>query len=123
MPLLCIVIFAMEQAIMFTQQTFLQNSGLNVHIYPVLLSAILVFAPVSSFADDFNNSDMPGGDFKNFNLTNPRWEDCKAACGSNMNCFAWTYVKPGIQGPTARCWLKNTRPNRVKNTCCISGTR
>src|SRR5207237_8212495 len=37
-------------------------------------------------------------------------------------CRAWTYVKPGVQGNLARCWLKNQVPNPVRNaTFAISG--
>ena len=68
------------------------------------------------------NRDRPGGDFTSFNIgADPKL--CKAACKGNPACQAWTYVKPGYQGPSARCWLKNTVPPKVKNKCCVSGTK
>ena len=46
---------------------------------------------------------------------------CKAACEADNKCRAWTYVRAGYIGPTARCYLKDniTRPRH--KPCCISG--
>jgi hypothetical protein len=30
-------------------------------------------------------------------------------------------VQPGVQGPNARCWLKNSVPPPVASNCCVSG--
>ena len=30
-------------------------------------------------------------------------------------------VRPGIQGPSGRCWLKRAVPQKVTNGCCVSG--
>ncbi len=46
---------------------------------------------------------------------------CPASCEKNAFCKAWTLVKAGIQGPKARCWLKNTIPAKSVNSCCTSG--
>jgi len=77
-----------------------------------------------SFAEVFQNTDMPGRDFKHFDMTKDSWADCKSACEANGKCAAWTYVKPRDQDakPTPHCWLKSGVPRRVANPCCVSGT-
>lgn len=69
------------------------------------------------------DTDLPGSDYKNFDLDSPRPELCEAACNTEAECVAYTYVKPDIQGPNARCWLKNGLPDPVADTCCISGVK
>ena len=68
------------------------------------------------------DTDRPGMDYKNFFLSVADPEVCQKACkDDSKTCKAWTYVKPGVQGSQARCWLKNAVPAVVSNTCCISG--
>ncbi|OAG27282.1 WSC domain-containing protein [Thermodesulfatator autotrophicus] len=70
------------------------------------------------------NIDRPGLDYKSFNLPYPDYKLCQDACENAPECKAWTYVKPyTIQGPYARCWLKNAVPNPVRNKHCISGVK
>ena len=72
--------------------------------------------PVEQAIDRF------GGDYRNIELTSdPTGESCKKACDADNRCRAWTYVRPGYQGPAARCYLKDkvTRPRR--KPCCLSG--
>jgi PAN domain-containing protein len=72
-------------------------------------------------ADNFSrNTDRPGSDFHNFALRgNAR--DCQKICANERECRAWTFVKAGLQGADARCWLKNARPAAVASSCCTSG--
>jgi hypothetical protein len=66
--------------------------------------------------------DRPGNDYRNFEVPSGQfWTACRDACRAEGHCGAWTYVKPGLQGPLARCWLKNTIPPAWGNTCCVSG--
>ena len=67
--------------------------------------------------------DRPGMDFLNFNLGLPDPNLCRAACYRNWRCRAWTFVRPGIQGPFARCWLKHSVPMATRSFCCSSGVR
>lgn len=46
---------------------------------------------------------------------------CQAACYNNLSCTTWTYVRPGVQGPQSRCWMKQSARNPVVNDCCTSG--
>ena len=48
---------------------------------------------------------------------------CQVACMNDLNCMAWTYVKPGVQGEGAHCWLKDQVPDPTEDENCISGVR
>jgi hypothetical protein len=66
--------------------------------------------------------DRPGLDYRNAPSRGPA--DCSFACQAEGNtCRAWTYVRPGIQGPTGRCWFKTAAPAPTRNGCCTSGVR
>jgi hypothetical protein len=66
--------------------------------------------------------DRPGSDIRpGFDTSSP--DSCENACRLDSACRAYTFVKPNIQGPSAKCWLKNARPNKVGNSCCVSGVR
>jgi len=67
------------------------------------------------------DTNRAGMDYKNFDLSSADPKLCEDACKGDPNCKAYTYVKPGIQGPSARCWLKSGVPAADRNTCCISG--
>jgi microsomal dipeptidase-like Zn-dependent dipeptidase len=69
------------------------------------------------------DTDRLGQDYKGLNLTQADPALCQAACKGEAQCLAWTYVKPNIQGPTARCYLKNAVPGPTLNTCCVSGEK
>jgi hypothetical protein len=69
------------------------------------------------------DKNRPGMDYKSFSISSPAPILCEQACMKDEACKAWTYVKPGIQGRTARCWLKNGVPPAKSNTCCISGIK
>ena len=84
-----------------------------------LLVGAFVLIALSVRAGD--GYDMPGSDYVNFSAATPFI--CRDTCGGDTRCTAWTWVKPGVQGPNAQCWLKNNTPAMVKNSCCSSGTR
>ncbi|MBL8551993.1 MAG: PAN domain-containing protein [Hyphomonadaceae bacterium] len=69
------------------------------------------------------NIDRPGGDYTSFDMAAGGWQACRDACQQDNQCRAFTYVRPGVQSASARCWLKNTVPAGVQNGCCISGSR
>jgi hypothetical protein len=68
-------------------------------------------------------TDRPGGDYSGFDLPAPEPRLCRAACVADASCAAWTYVNPGLEGPTARCRLKSSVPDPVRRDCCVSGVR
>ncbi len=69
------------------------------------------------------NIDRPGGDYKSYDLAVDSVLSCQLDCDRDPQCRAYTYVKPGYQGPYARCWLKNTVPAAVPSDCCTSDAK
>ncbi len=69
------------------------------------------------------NTDMPGSDYSSFETTKAADAECSIACSKDERCVAWTWVRPGIQAPKGKCWLKNAEPAAVANNCCISGLK
>jgi PAN domain len=66
--------------------------------------------------------DRFGGDYRSFDTgIGTAGVACKSACEADSRCRAFTYVRPGYIGSSARCYLKSrlTRPRR--KPCCISG--
>jgi PAN domain len=49
-----------------------------------------------------------------FDVEIDRIEDCENACKADTKCAAWTYVKPGYEGPQATCYLKSAVPGVVR---------
>jgi hypothetical protein len=68
------------------------------------------------------NLDRPGQDYKNFELDS-NFNTCEVVCNREAACKSWTWVKPGIQGAKARCWLKTGVPRAYQNGCCVSGLK
>ena len=69
------------------------------------------------------NVNRPGEDYQSFDLRRADPELCAKACEEEEKCEAYTYVKPGIQGDQARCWLKDGVPNARGSDCCVSGVK
>ena len=66
--------------------------------------------------------DRPGSDIKpGFPVVTQ--SQCESRCVSDPKCRAYTFVKPGVQGDKAMCWLKKAKPAKVASSCCISGFR
>jgi hypothetical protein len=53
--------------------------------------------------------------------TDPGPTYCMQECFADLNCKAFTYVKPGIHAPEGVCYLKNGFAPASPNTCCVSG--
>ncbi len=47
----------------------------------------------------------------------------QARCQQVGQCRAFNYVRPGIQGPQAMCWLKSSVPPGTPDPCCVSGVK
>jgi hypothetical protein len=67
--------------------------------------------------------DLPGSDYRNFDLPRPRPRFCQEACLADQSCRAWTFVRMGTLGPLASCWLKSQVPEARPDSCCVSGAR
>jgi hypothetical protein len=101
---------------------------------PLIIAAILCLSwcatpPGGAFAQTReDNVNRPGGDFRNFPVNPPPpgsfgtvVDICRVKCERDGNCQAWTLVRAGLQGPQARCWLKNVIPAANFDGCCTSG--
>ena len=86
-------------------------------------AAIYSFSAVSGVRSYEYDTDRPSGDYTNFDLPNADPQLCAARCVSDAQCKAWTYVIPGAQGSSARCWLKNAVPPSVAADFAVSGVR
>ncbi|MEO6422417.1 MAG: PAN domain-containing protein, partial [Candidatus Nitrotoga sp.] len=76
----------------------------------LVVAAVLVFSISAHAVDGFN---LPGSDYANFNAHSTFV--CRNSCGGDPRCQAWTWVKPGIQGPNGQCWLKDKVPTLVRD--------
>ncbi|MCB9997387.1 MAG: PAN domain-containing protein [Methylobacteriaceae bacterium] len=88
----------------------------------LLATAFLVSSAASGLGQSTYeiNVDRPGADYSNFAIRGgPR--ACQLACADDGDCRAWTYVRRGYQGRSARCWLKSDIPGSVPSPCCVSG--
>lgn len=82
--------------------------------------ALLPFA-LSLPAGAVDGTNLPGSDYANFDA--PSAFVCRTSCGGEAKCQAYTWVKPGVQGPGGHCWLKSAEPAIVKDNCCDSAPR
>lgn len=91
--------------------------------FPLLLALAAFWSPAATAQSTFEvNIDRPGMDYRTFDIQGgPR--ACQNACFNSGRCVAWTYVRPGYQGPYARCWLKTDVPPGIPSACCVSGIR
>jgi hypothetical protein len=55
------------------------------------------------------NQDRPGFDYDIFDVGN-NFRLCYDRCAREARCRAYTFVPPGVQGPSARCYLKGAIP-------------
>jgi hypothetical protein len=69
------------------------------------------------------NTNLFGEDYKDIDLDTPDPALCAEACMGEVRCKAWTYVKPGVQGDNAKCWLKDKVPHRSPDGNCVSGVK
>ncbi len=67
--------------------------------------------------------DLFGGDLHGVGGSPVTPQSCQAACRSETECIAWTYVRAGVVAGDARCALKSRTSQQVTSPCCISGTK
>jgi hypothetical protein len=101
------------------EASYHSNPALRFAMRTTIVALALNLLCWSAFAVDGTN--LPGHDYANFDA--PSAFVCRTTCGGESRCQAYTWVKPGIQGSSGRCWLKHTLPSIVKDTCCDSGPR
>jgi hypothetical protein len=79
------------------------------------------YCPPTSFTLVQYDTNYFGGDFTSFDVYDNRPLECASACAQNARCDAYTFVPPGIQGPYARCWLKDSIPASSYAPGLVSG--
>jgi PAN domain len=87
---------------------------------------LFVLLPIAAFGQTVSieaGTDRMGGDYKSFALAGDQPALCQQACADDAACKAFTYVKPGVQGRRAMCFLKSSVPPPTPNECCTSGAR
>jgi hypothetical protein len=108
---------------------FVSSVGLALTsaVLAVLAGSCIVQAPpgyVATGAATLEvNVNRPGGDYRSFDLASGQPEECRDTCGVEPQCVAFTFVNPGVQGPSARCWLKSSVPPPNPDACCVSGVK
>jgi hypothetical protein len=66
-------------------------------------------------------TDRPAQDYRSFNTNDRRV--CENQCLAESQCASWTYVEPGVQGTSGRCWLKHSVPGPRNSEVCTSGVK
>jgi hypothetical protein len=82
----------------------------------------IAIAPPPQQVTSENDTNRGGSDYRSFE-TQADPAICRNECAKDPTCRAFTYVKPGVQGANARCWLKNSVPGASANSCCVSGVK
>jgi hypothetical protein len=93
------------------------------HLRGAALVLLVFFLLANGIQTQEVGVDLPGMDYKSFDLRTADPEQCRKACDDDPKCMAWTYVKPGFRGRNASCWLKSDLPAPVRDDCCISGKK
>lgn len=65
---------------------------------------------------------FPGMDIGGSDTSDDRGRMCRALCVASLQCHAFSWVRPGVQGPSARCWLKSGVSSSVPDPNVNSGT-
>ena len=78
-------------------------------------------APLARMSDMEYGTNRFGGDYRSFEASQP--QVCSDTCAREPQCLAFSFVKPGVQGKTAVCWLKDQVVPPRSDACCISGIK
>jgi hypothetical protein len=90
----------------------------------ILILACVTFAGPVAADDGFQPGvDLPGFVYRNFDMPRPRPRLCQVACQNDGQCRAWTFVRVGVIGRLASCWLKSDVPQPRPDSCCVSGVQ
>ncbi len=88
-----------------------------------LLAFFMLFPALAARAANMADTDLPGGDYRNFELISPVPSFCANVCAKDSRCRAWTFSWPGKRGKRARCFLKEKVGEKRADTCCVSGIK
>ena len=98
-----------------------------VNLIPLAQPAIAQVTPLSTTIPRFTvtaefGRDRAGSDYSRFPIE-PFASVCQQSCVNDNRCSAYTYVRPGVQGASAICYLKTVAPASTPNSCCVSGVK
>jgi hypothetical protein len=96
--------------------------GITAALVVLSLSA-LALPPAKADPTIMPDTDMTGSDLRHFELPKPRPRLCQEACFNDEACRAWTFLREGLLGPLAVCWLKSGTPVPRPDPCCVSGLK
>jgi hypothetical protein len=89
----------------------------------VVALALLAAAMAARPALAQTNFDRPGSDYLSSPVASGDPADCALVCERDKRCRAWSFNYPIDISLSAVCWLKNSVPARVADSCCVSGVR
>src|SRR5688572_2030044 len=93
-------------------------------LLPIVLLAVAPFSARAGVEPYMEiGIDRKGSDYRDLDLPSADPAECMQMCFAEERCRGWTFVKPGVQGPQARCWLKDKYTTPERDHCCISGYR
>jgi hypothetical protein len=70
------------------------------------------------------NTNRPGADYRHERLEiGTDAGACLQLCQRDGRCQAWTWLRPGVKGDTAVCYLKDGVPAPVADEYCVSGVK
>lgn len=99
------------------------RSTRNVGVLVLAMGVLAVPGWAQEVVTTERGVDRPGKNYRSFELDTADPGLCRQACLNEDTCKAYTYVNPGVQGPKARCWLKNGVPAPTKSRNCVSGVK
>lgn len=70
-----------------------------------------------------NQTDRPGCDYKDVDMPTGNAETCREQCNNEDECKSYSYVRAGVQGTSAKCWLKNCVPPKTFSYDTASGVK
>ncbi|MEH2334481.1 PAN domain-containing protein [Nostoc sp.] len=122
-------IFVFPRSIIFFGLALLLILGFStsLNFIPLAQPATAQVAPISTtipryvVTAEFGRN-RGGSDYTGF-PTSASASDCQQFCINDNRCNAYTYVRPGVQGASANCYLKSVAPASTPNSCCVSGVK
>jgi hypothetical protein len=63
---------------------------------------------------------LPGNDYRSMPTENDGGTQCGITCLGEAPCRAYTWVRPGLQGQQAMCWLKTSAPPAIRDSATAS---
>ena len=89
--------------------------------FVLAIFSLLVPSAISQTSTFEENIDRSAQDYRSYPMSEPIPQACQETCLDEERCQAWTYVRPGVQGQNAMCWLKDGVPGANYNSNTISG--